>query len=112
MDQALNLRPAADVDSTADREPTTPGSRIVGALRSLGLTRLLILGVTGVTLLACLAYLVMRAVEPPYTLLYGGLELDDSAQIVSRLEAMRVPFRLQGDGSAILVPGTRRCACA
>jgi flagellar M-ring protein FliF len=105
MDQALNPRPAADVDSTADREPTTPGSRIVGALRSLGLTRLLILGVTGVTLLACFAYLVMRAVEPPYTLLYGGLELDDSAQIVSRLEAMRVPFRLQGDGSAILVPG-------
>jgi hypothetical protein len=47
----------------------------------------------------------MRAVEPPYTLLYGGLELDDGAQIVSRLEAMHVPFRLQGDGSAILMPG-------
>jgi hypothetical protein len=69
MDQALSPRPAADADPAADREPTTPGSRNVGALRSLGLTRLLILGVTGLTLLACLAYLVMRAVEPPYTLL-------------------------------------------
>ena len=81
-----------------------PGARALGALRGLGPARLLILGVTALALLACFGYLVMRAVEPPYTLLYGGLELDDSAQVVSRLEAMAVPFRLQGDGSAILVP--------
>jgi flagellar M-ring protein FliF len=37
-------------------------------------------------------------------LLYGELELQDSAAIVSRLEALGVAFRLQGDGRAILVP--------
>jgi flagellar M-ring protein FliF len=105
MDPALSPRPAAEAAPTVSREPTTPGAQIQGALRSLGLSRLLVLGLTGLTLLACFAYLVVRALEPPYALLYGGLELDDSAQIVSRLEAMGVPFRLQGDGSAILVPG-------
>ncbi len=101
MDQPLSPLPA---HATADQDPPTPGARVLSALRRLGLARLLVLSATGVTLLAVFAYLILRAIEPPYTLLYGGLELDDSAQIVSRLEAMGVPFRLQGDGSALLVP--------
>ncbi len=62
------------------------------------------LGATALGLLAFFGFLVLRAVEPPYALLYGGMALEDSAQIVSRLEALGVPFRLQGDGEAILVP--------
>ena len=107
MDQTLSSLTGDDAPATAEHEPTTPGGRALAALRRLGPARLLILGVTGVALLAGFGYLVMRAVEPPYTLLYGGLELDDSAQIVSRLEAIGVPYRLQGDGSAILVPADR-----
>jgi flagellar M-ring protein FliF len=105
MDQPLSPLPARDPHATAEQDPPTPGARVLGALRQLGLARLLVLSATGLTLVAFFAYLLLRAIEPPYTLLYGGLELDDSAQIVSRLEAMGVPFRLQGDGSAILVPG-------
>ncbi len=104
MDQPLSPLPAGDAPASADHVSPTPGARALQALRALGPARLLILGVTGLALLMGFGYLVMRAVEPPYTLLYGALELDDSAQIVSRLEAMAVPFRLQGDGSAIMVP--------
>jgi flagellar M-ring protein FliF len=107
MDQPLSPLPAHDAHANADRGPPTPGARALAALRGFGATRLLILSITGLALLAGFAYLVMSAIEPPYTLLYGGLELDDSAQIASRLEAMGVPFRLQGDGSAILVPADR-----
>lgn len=71
---------------------------------ALGPGRLLVLSATALALLAFFAYLILRAIEPPYTLLFGSLELDDSAQIVSRLDALGVPFRLQGDGNAILVP--------
>ena len=74
-------------------------------MRALGPGRLLVLSATALALLAFFAWLILRAIEPPYTLLFGSLELDDSAQIVTRLEALGVPFRLQGDGSAIMVPG-------
>ena len=104
MDQPLSPLPARDAHATADQDPPTPGARALDALRRLGLARLIVLSASGLTLLALFAYLILRAIEPPYTLLYGGLELDDSAQIVTRLEALGVPFRLQGDGSAILVP--------
>jgi flagellar M-ring protein FliF len=104
MDQPLSPLPARDAHATADQDPPAAAVGVLSALRRLGPARLLVLSVTGLTLLAVFVYLVLRAIEPPYTLLYGGLELDDSAQIVSRLEAMGVPFRLQGDGSAILVP--------
>jgi hypothetical protein len=53
----------APLTDRSDRGPDHPGSRIVGALGNLGLTRLLILGVTGLTLLGCFASWKMRAVE-------------------------------------------------
>jgi len=107
MDQPLNPLAAREPHATADHDPPRPMARALSALRGLGAARLLVLSATALTLLAFFAYLLLHAIEPPYTLLYGGLELDDSAQIVSRLEAMGVPYRLQGDGSAILVPADR-----
>ena len=104
MDQPLSaLRRRADPRHRRPRRHT-PGGAGAGVLRSArpgaapGPER------DRARLLAFFAYLVLRAIEPPYTLLYGSLELDDSAQIISRLEASGVPFRLQGDGSAIMVP--------
>ncbi len=104
MDQPLSPLPARGDHATADRDPPPLGARLADMLRRLGIGRLLVLSATGLALLAGFGYLLLGAIEPPYTLLYGGLELDDSAQIVSRLEAMGVPYRLRGDGDAILVP--------
>jgi flagellar M-ring protein FliF len=64
----------------------------------------LVLGATALGLLGLFAFLLLRVAEPHLTLLYGELELEDSAAIVGRLEALGVTFRLQGDGRAILVP--------
>ena len=104
MDQPLSPLPARDANAAADRDPPSLGARVAGVLRTFGVARLLVLSATGLALLGCFGYLLLGAIEPPYTLLYGGLELDDSAQIVSRLEALGVPYRLRGDGDAILVP--------
>jgi flagellar M-ring protein FliF len=73
-------------------------------VRSLGAARLLVLGATALGLFGLFAFLLLRVAEPSYTLLYGELELNDSATIVGRLEALGVAFRLEGDGRAILVP--------
>lgn len=49
-------------------------------------------------------YLMGWMTEAPKALLFSGLDPRDSAQIANRLDTMKVPYELQGDGSAVLVP--------
>ena len=59
------------------------------------------------TLAACLAFFYFvgqRMLASPMTLLYGDLNLEESGQIVGRLDAAKVPFELRQQGSQILVP--------
>ncbi|MDH3659098.1 MAG: flagellar basal-body MS-ring/collar protein FliF [Alphaproteobacteria bacterium] len=65
------------------------------------------LGVTMIGLLGFFAYLALRIVEPDFGLLYSGLDLEDSAEIVGRLEALGVPYELHGGGEGIMVPANR-----
>jgi flagellar M-ring protein FliF len=105
MDQPLTTLPAAaDRAASNATDQTSPFGRATAILRSLGAARLLVLGATALGMLGLFAFLLLRVAEPHYTLLYGELELEDSAAIVGRLEALGVAFRLQGDGRAILVP--------
>jgi flagellar M-ring protein FliF len=41
---------------------------------------------------------------PRYSVLFGNLEQQDAAEIMERLKSTKVPFRLEGTGSQILVP--------
>ena len=61
-------------------------------------------GIVACGLLGFFAYVVNRAAEDSYTLLFSGLELADAQELVGRLEAMEVPFRLSPGGDAIMVP--------
>src|SRR5262245_41305878 len=105
MDQPLT-RGSAAVDQAANNasDRTSPFGHATAPLSSLGAPSLLVLSATALGLLCLFAFLLLRVAEPHYTLLYGELELDDSAAIVGRLEALGVAFQLQGDGRAILVP--------
>jgi flagellar M-ring protein FliF len=105
MDQPLTRASAAtDQAASTERDRTSPLARATASLRALGVARLLVLAATALGLLGLFGLLLLRIAEPQYTLLYGDLALEDSAGIVGRLEALGVPFRLQGDGRAILVP--------
>ncbi len=84
--------------------PAGTGAMLLAQLRALGPGRILALGVVALAMLGFFAYVILRAVEKPYTLLFSGLELADSRQLVDRLEAMGVPYRLASDGGAVMVP--------
>lgn len=84
--------------------PPGTGAVLLAQLRALGPGRILALGVVALAMLGFFAYVILRAVEKPYTLLFSGLELADSRQLVDRLEAMGVPYRLASDGGAVMVP--------
>jgi len=49
-------------------------------------------------------FFTSRLTTPALTLFYSDLAVTDSAQIISRLESLNVPFELRGDGSQIYVP--------
>ena len=103
--------PTADLPNTADQPaPARPDGGVASFLETL--TRftpgqMIGLGITLVGLLGFFAYLAFQIAEPDYGLLYGGLDLEDSAEIIDRLEAMNVPYELHGAGEGILVPADR-----
>jgi len=72
--------------------------------KGLGPGRILALGGVTIGLLAFFAFIMMRVSSPNMALLYSGLPVSDSAEIVAKLEALGVPFELKGDGTTIMVP--------
>jgi len=71
----------------------------------LGAGRLVTLVGVGGAMIALFVFLTTRLATPNMSLLYGDLDLKDSAQIVQKLDTMNVPYQLRGDGGQILVPG-------
>ena len=94
--------PAVTADAPAGL--ASAGAAAMAQLRMLGPGRILALGAVALAMLGFFTFLILRAVEQPYTLLFGGMELADSRQLVERLDAMGVPYRLSPDGGAVMVP--------
>ncbi len=102
---------STSVPARAEAEGAAPtptgGGRLLGTLADLGPARVVALGLSAAGLIGFFLYLLFRVAEPHHALLYAGLDLRDSAEIVGRLEALGVPYRLQADGGTILVPADR-----
>lgn len=76
-------------------------------LRNLGAARLAILGVTAAALIGFFLFIGMKVTQPRMALLYGNLDLQDSASIVARLEQQKVPYQIAANGAQVLVPEDR-----
>ncbi len=73
-------------------------------LRNFGVVRLGIMGIVAVAVLGFISFAAMRFGQPGMSLLYSGLDLDESGRIVAKLDEMKVPYELQQNGTAIYVP--------
>jgi len=73
-------------------------------LRNLGPMRLLIMGAVLLGMIGFFFFLATRFTTPPMALLYSDLDAQDSAAIVSKLQAQNVPFELHAGGTQIFVP--------
>ncbi len=78
-------------------------STIVDTFRSLGPIRLGIMAAVAAAVLAFFVYLTSRLATPDMSLLYAELDNQDSGQIVARLEELNVPYRIEGNGSRLMV---------
>src|SRR5258708_2896196 len=68
--------------------------------------RFVILSVVVLTLGLTLGLVILSAGRD-YQVLYSGLSPEESGNITSRLKALSIPYKLEGAGSTIRVPGDR-----
>ena len=73
-------------------------------LQGVGASRTLVVVLVSASVIGLLGYFGTRLTQPPMTILYGDLETTDSGQIITKLEAMGVPYELRGGGTQIFVP--------
>lgn len=76
----------------------------INTLRTLGPARLLAIGVVMIGLLGFFAYITERLTTAQMALLYGGLDTQDSSDVIAKLDGLDIPYKLVGDGASILVP--------
>lgn len=81
---------------------------LLQTLKNLGTARLVGIAGGGILVLFLLVYLIARISSPPMELLFGGLELADANQIVSRLQSEKVPYELRSGGSEVWVPADKK----
>lgn len=76
----------------------------LGFVRSMGPARLgAMMGLT-IALVGAFVYVMNMMSQPTMSLLFSGLDPRDSAEIVGKLEGLKVQYQLKGDGTTILVP--------
>ena len=78
---------------------------LLEGLKALGTARLAAMGAVAVGLLALIGVLILRGGGgSQMALLYGDLDLRDSAQIVEQLNRKHISYRLLSNGTQVLVP--------
>lgn len=76
-------------------------------LKSLGATRLAIMGAVAAGILAFFIYLTSQLASQDYGLLFAGLNDEERSQIVGELESRGVDYRLTGEGKNVEVPSDK-----
>ncbi len=74
------------------------------SIKNLSPGRLISLAAIVIFLISFFAYIIMQVNSVEYSVLYTDLELEDAKQIVSRLEAENIKYKLAKNGTEILVP--------
>ncbi|MFZ2087391.1 MAG: flagellar basal-body MS-ring/collar protein FliF, partial [Desulfobaccales bacterium] len=72
--------------------------------QALPLTQRLLIPAVVVALFLALGFLVFVQGQEDYGVLFTGLSQEDAGAIVTKLKGKKVPYRLENNGAAILVP--------
>lgn len=85
-----------DFEALKSRWQTLTGALSRGQLATLGLTFIAVVGMV--------AGSAMWLNTPTYSLLFSDLDAESASQVVARLEADQIPYRLSDGGRAVRVP--------
>ena len=76
----------------------------VAKIRSMSRTTRMVALFSVIAALAIGGFFAFHRAEPNYAPLFTNLSQDDGGQVVAKLKELKVPYRVQGDGSVIEVP--------
>ncbi|MDB4947100.1 MAG: Flagellar M-ring protein FliF [Labilithrix sp.] len=76
-----------------------PLLKALEALKNLSRPAKVFLAFSIATAIAVAAYMSVRSANPPYAILFSSLEQEDAAAVVAKLKEMKVPYRLEGQGT-------------
>ena len=83
-------------------------NRLFDAIKSffdpLSSAQKVLFGILSIGLIGGLLLIFSWALQPNYSILFGSLPADSAQSIVSELDKMGVPYKLQDGGQAIMVP--------
>ncbi|RUO35598.1 flagellar basal body M-ring protein FliF [Aliidiomarina shirensis] len=102
MESTINQQTSAASAATTNPSTSTQLDKVLGLLRGNSILPILI---GGAAFIAVVVALIMWATTPEYRVLYSNLSESDGGQIVTELEAQRIPYQLSAGGTSILVPG-------
>lgn len=77
---------------------------LIDTLKGLGRTRLLVLAGVGISIVVAVIFMMGVLARPAMSPLYTGLDPAEAAQVARVIEQMGVPYRMEGDGTAVYVP--------
>jgi flagellar M-ring protein FliF len=77
---------------------------VIETIRNLGPIRLLTIAGVLAGVVGFFFFLMTRLTAPDMALLYNDLSTSDSGRIVGKLETLKVPYELRGNGTSIMVP--------
>jgi flagellar M-ring protein FliF len=73
-------------------------------LKGMGAARLGAMAGVAAALTGFFLYVFGLIAEPPKAILFSGLEARDASSVISKLDALNVPYEQKGDGGTILIP--------
>jgi len=87
-------------------EATSPGigDQLKVIIRNLDSGKMVVILFLASVAIAGLVFMVTWAGKPDFQYLFTNLPQEDTASIVSRLKEKNIPFQIDGNGSAVLVP--------
>lgn len=78
--------------------------KAIAFAKGLGKPARILIVTTVVALVGIGGYVTYHGNNPNYVTLFSNLDREDAAQVVAKLKEQKVPYRLEGDGTAIEVP--------
>lgn len=81
--------------------------QIVNMIKSIPPSKRIIIAFVPVILIAGFIILFVWANQEDYQVLYNNLSPEDGGLIISKLKEMRVPYKIEANGTTILVPSDR-----
>jgi len=73
-------------------------------LRNLGPAKLMIMGAVVIGLIGFFIFLLTRFTTPQMEMLYGNMESQDQAGIITQLQSRNIPYELRAGGTQLFVP--------